>query len=103
MLHAYLPKQRPVVRHGNVSGIVSVNHFGNPPQPARFLRILCLFTDFVQLDPGAPRRYGGTSLALALTARSMSCEAAQPALESEVGKGSSVAVVLPSAMAKVNV
>jgi PAS domain S-box-containing protein len=54
-----------------------------------------LFKPFVQLDQGLARRYEGTGLGLALTARLVELHGGRIELDSEVGRGSAFTVILP--------
>jgi PAS domain S-box-containing protein len=56
-----------------------------------------LFHEFEQLESGASRRYEGTGLGLALTRKIVELQTGTISVESEVGKGSTFAVVLPLA------
>jgi len=56
-----------------------------------------LFTEFEQLDTGTARRFGGTGLGLALTRKLVELHGGKIDVESEFGKGSRFAVVLPVA------
>ncbi|HEY4642815.1 MAG TPA: PAS domain S-box protein [Thermoanaerobaculia bacterium] len=57
-----------------------------------------LFTEFEQLDTGTARRFGGTGLGLALTRKLVDLHGGEIDVESEFGKGSRFAVILPVAM-----
>jgi PAS domain S-box-containing protein len=57
-----------------------------------------LFTEFEQLDTGTARRFGGTGLGLALTRKLVDLHGGEINVESEFGKGSRFAVVLPVTM-----
>jgi len=54
-----------------------------------------LFREFEQLESGASRRYEGTGLGLALTRKLVQLQGGTITVESEVGRGSTFAVVLP--------
>ncbi|MEA2338859.1 MAG: hypothetical protein QOE82_2866 [Thermoanaerobaculia bacterium] len=56
-----------------------------------------LFHDFEQLDYGVARKAGGTGLGLALTRRLVEMHGGSVSVESEIGKGSTFAVILPLA------
>jgi len=57
-----------------------------------------LFTEFEQLESGTSRRFGGTGLGLALTRKLVDLHGGEIDGESEFGKGSRFAVILPLAM-----
>src|ERR1700757_5016671 len=54
-----------------------------------------LFVEFQQLDSGAPRRFEGTGLGLALTKKLVEVQGGRIGVESERGQGSTFTVVLP--------
>src|SRR5579862_157443 len=59
-----------------------------------------LFAEFLQLDSGASRRYGGTGLGLALTKKLVEFQGGSVAVESAFGVGSAFSVTLPTAAAE---
>ena len=59
-----------------------------------------LFREFEQLNSDTTRLHEGTGLGLALTRKFVELQGGTITVESEVGKGSSFAVVLPLVMAE---
>ncbi len=57
-----------------------------------------LFVEFQQLDASPAKKYGGTGLGLSLTKRIVEAQGGSVSVQSEVGKGSIFAAVLPRAM-----
>jgi signal transduction histidine kinase len=56
-----------------------------------------LFQPFSQVDAGAARKYGGTGLGLAITERLCRMMGGHISVDTEPGKGSSFAILLPAA------
>ncbi len=54
-----------------------------------------LFTEFLQLDAGAAKKYPGTGLGLALTKRIVEAQGGRVGVESRFGEGSTFFAVLP--------